>query len=148
MGLFVGVVLLSVLVQRGTNLLRMHSLKQFLDTLKTCMKNVKGVQNKENETRKRGREERETERETERERERERERESLLVGCLTSQQHTSVSQGRICSDKFTGCHIEIEVADRTFHLTQSQYTDTRPASPSIDPLMPGTWQGSFWNANF
>ena len=24
-----------------------------------------------------------------------------FVGCLTSQQHASVSQGRICSDKFT-----------------------------------------------
>ena len=28
----------------------------------------------------------------------------LLVGCLTSQQQASVSQGRICSDKFTCCH--------------------------------------------
>ena len=27
-----------------------------------------------------------------------REREMLLVGCLTSQQHASVSQERICSD--------------------------------------------------
>ena len=34
-----------------------------------------------------------------------------LVGCLTSQQHESVSQGRICSDSFTCCHTEIEVAD-------------------------------------
>ena len=48
----------------------------------------------------------------------------MLVGCLTSQQHASVSQGRICSDSFTCCHTEIEVADQTFHLTQSQYTDT------------------------
>ena len=57
----------------------------------------------------------------------------LLVGCLTSQQHASVSQGRICSDNFTCCHTEIEVADPTFHLTQSQYTDTGPTSPSADP---------------
>ena len=28
----------------------------------------------------------------------------LLVGCLTSQQQASVSQGRICSDNFTCCH--------------------------------------------
>ena len=35
----------------------------------------------------------------------------LLVGCLTSQQHASVSQGRICSDNFTCCHTETEVAD-------------------------------------
>ena len=37
----------------------------------------------------------------------------VFVGCLTSQQHASVSQGRIC------CHTEIEVTDQIFHLTQS-----------------------------
>ena len=42
---------------------------------------------------------------------RERERERLFVGCIMSQQHESVSQGRICSDNFTCCHTEIEVAD-------------------------------------
>ena len=57
----------------------------------------------------------------------------LLVGCLTSQQQASVSQGRICSDNFTCCHTEIDVADQTFYLTQSQYTDTGPTSPSADP---------------
>ena len=57
-----------------------------------------------------------------------------VVGCLTSQQHASVSQGRICLDNSTCCHTEIEVADQTFHLTQSQYTDTGPTSPSTtDP---------------
>ena len=66
----------------------------------------------------------------------------LLVGCLTSQQHASVSQGRICSDNFTCCHTETEAADPTFHLTQSQYTDTGPTSPSADPITPGAWQGS------
>ena len=71
-----------------------------------------------------------------------------LVGCLTSQQHASVSQGRISSDNFTCCHTEIEVAYQTFHLTQSQYTDTRPTSPKTDPMMPGAWQGSLWSANF
>ena len=71
----------------------------------------------------------------------------LFVGCLTSQQHASVSQGRICSI-FTCCHTEIEVADQTFHLTQSQYTDTGPTSPSTDPITPGAWQGSHWSANF
>ena len=35
----------------------------------------------------------------------------LLVGCLTSQQHASVSRGRICSDNFTCCHTETEVAE-------------------------------------
>ena len=72
----------------------------------------------------------------------------LLVACLTSQQQASVSQGRISSDNFTCCHTEIEVADQTFYLTQSQYTDTGPTSPSADPITPGAWQGSHWSANF
>ena len=58
-----------------------------------------------------------------------------LLVCLTSQQHASVSQGRICSYNFTCYHSEIEVTDQTFHLTQSQYTDT-------------AWQGSHWSASF
>ena len=36
----------------------------------------------------------------------------------------------------------LEVADPTFHLTQSQYTDTEPTSPSTDPITPGALQGS------
>ena len=59
-----------------------------------------------------------------------------LVGCLTSQQQASVSQD-----------TEIEVADPTFYLTQSQYTDTGPTSPRADPITPGAWQGSHWSAN-
>ena len=65
----------------------------------------------------------------------------LFVGCLTSQQHASVSQGRICTDNFTCCHTETEAADQTFYLTQSQYTDTGPTSPSADPISPGAWHG-------
>ena len=72
----------------------------------------------------------------------------LFVGCLLSQQHASVSQGWICTDNFTCCHTEIEAVDQTFHLTQSQYTDTGPTSPSADPITPGAWQGSHWSANF
>ena len=72
----------------------------------------------------------------------------LLVACLTSQQQASVSQGPICSDNFTCCHTEIAVSDQTFYLTQSQYTDTGPTSPSAEPNTPGAWQGSHWNANF
>ena len=49
----------------------------------------------------------------------------LLVGCLTSQQHASVSQGRICSRQFTCCHTEIEAADQT------------STSPSHSILTPG-----------
>ena len=74
--------------------------------------------------------------------------EQLLVGCLTSQQYASVSQGRICSDDGTSCHSEIEVADQTFYLTQSQYTDTWPTSPCTDPILPDAWQGSHWSGNF
>ena len=33
----------------------------------------------------------------------------LFAGCLTSQQHDSVSQGRIDSDSCMCCHTEIEV---------------------------------------
>ena len=65
-----------------------------------------------------------------------------------SQQHASVSQGRICSDNFTCHHTEIEAADHTFYLTQSQYTDTGPTSPSADPIMPGAWKDSHWSASF
>ena len=72
----------------------------------------------------------------------------LFVDCLTSQQHASVSQGRICSDNSTCCHTEIEVTDPTFYLTKSQYTDTEPTGPSTDPITPGAWQGSHWSANF
>ena len=72
----------------------------------------------------------------------------LFVGCLMSQRHASVSQGQICSDDCMCCHTEIEVADPTFHdLTQPQYTDTGPTSPSTEPVMPGAWQGSHWSAN-
>ena len=34
----------------------------------------------------------------------------------------------------------------TFYLTQSQYTDTGPTSPSADPIMPGAQQSSHWSA--
>ena len=72
----------------------------------------------------------------------------LFLGCLTSQQHAHVSQGQILSDMLICCHTEIEVADQTFYLTQSHYTDTGLTSPSVDPVLPGAWQGSHWSANF
>ena len=65
-----------------------------------------------------------------------------------SQHHASVSQGCICSDNFTCCRTEIQIADQTFYLTKSQYTDTGPTSPSTDPITPGAWQGNHWSANF
>ena len=64
------------------------------------------------------------------------------VGCLTFQQHTSVSQGRICTDSGTCCHTQIEVAFQTFYLNQSQNTDIGPTNPGDDPIMPNAWQGS------
>ena len=69
------------------------------------------------------------------------------IGCLMSQQQARVSQGRICSDKFTCCHTEVEAADQTFFLIKSQYTDTGPISPSADPITPDAWQGSHWSAS-
>ena len=60
----------------------------------------------------------------------------LFVGCLASQQHISLSQGRIYSDNCTCCHTELEVADQTLYLFKSQYTDTRRTSPSADPITP------------
>ena len=75
-------------------------------------------------------------------------REGLLVGCLTSQQHASVSQGQIYSDNCLCCHTDIEVADQTFYLTQSQYTDTGLTSSSADLRTPDAWLGSHWSANF
>ena len=50
----------------------------------------------------------------------------LFVGCLTSQQHASVSQGRICFDNCTYCHTETEVTNQ----------------------MQGAWQGRNWSNNF
>ena len=44
----------------------------------------------------------------------------LFVGCLTSQQQASISQGQICSDNSTCCRTEIEVADQTIHLTSGR----------------------------
>ena len=69
----------------------------------------------------------------------------VVVCCLTSQPHSSESQRWICSDDCTCCRREIEVADQTFYLNQSQYTDTRPTSPSADLITPGAWQGSHWS---
>ena len=48
-----------------------------------------------------------------------------------------MSRERIFTDNCKCCYTETEVADQTFYLTQSQYIDTRPTSPSADPIMPG-----------
>ena len=36
------------------------------------------------------------------------------------------------------CHMKKEVADQTFYLTQSQYTDTKPTRTGADPTTLGT----------
>ena len=74
----------------------------------------------------------------------------LFAGWLLNVPATcySVSRGRIYSDNCTRCHTEVETAVQTFYLTQSQYTDTGPTSPSADPITPGAWQGRHWSANF
>ena len=70
------------------------------------------------------------------------------VGCLTSQQHACLPQGRICSDNWTCCYAETEVVAQTFYPTQSHYTDTGPTSPSADPITPSARQGSHGRASF
>ena len=60
-----------------------------------------------------------------------------LVACLVSQQHACGTQGQICPDNLTCCHIEIEAADQTFYLTQSQYTDTMPGGPDVSDSATG-----------
>ena len=67
----------------------------------------------------------------------------LLAVRSTSQQHARLSQGRICTDKCRRYHTEIDATDQTCYLTQSQYTETGPASPSANP---SAWQGSHWSA--
>ena len=72
-----------------------------------------------------------------------------LIGCLTSHNMLyGVSQRRICSDNFSFCQTEVDVADQICYLTRSHYTDIRPTSPSADPITPGSWQGSRWSASF
>ena len=66
----------------------------------------------------------------------------MFVGCLTSQQHASESQGRICLDASTCCHTVTEAEDQTCYLIQSQYADTGLTCPSADPVTPGAWRGT------
>ena len=60
----------------------------------------------------------------------------LMVEFLTSHHHADVSQGRIyctcCPRPSLPLTPDTEVTDQNFYLTQSQYTDTGPASPSTD----------------
>ena len=64
-----------------------------------------------------------------------------------SQQHGSVSRETDLLHCMC-CHTETEIADETFYLILSQYSDTGLASSSTDPTAPGAWQASHWRANF
>ena len=70
---------------------------------------------------------------------------SQIKLAITSPNYTSCTSNLLYK---TLPSTEIEVADQAFHLTQSQYTDTGPTSPSADPITPDAWQGSHWSANF
>ena len=60
----------------------------------------------------------------------------------------NVPQGRLCFGNSTSYHTKTEVADPICKLTQSQYTDTGPASPDpADPKTPGAWHGSHLSTN-
>ena len=84
---------------------------------------------------------RETETETERQRQRQRDRERQRER-ETDRQTDRDRERQRQTDRQT------EVADQTFYLTQSQYTDNGPTSPSTDLITPGAWQGSHWSARF
>ena len=69
-------------------------------------------------------------------------------GCVVAMQLVRyISQGWICYENCTCCHSKIEIADNTY-LTQSQYTDNRPTSPSTGFMPPGAWQHSHQVVNF
>ena len=71
---------------------------------------------------------------------------SSWPGCLTSQQHVTVSQGRICSDSSTCCHAEKLQIKLSTSPSHSILTLGRPVS--ADLVKPGAWQGSRWSVNF
>ena len=71
----------------------------------------------------------------------------VVFGCLKFQRYAGGPHRRICLEICKCCHTEIDVADQTFYLTQSQSTDTGPTSPA-DPKTPGAWRCSHWGTNF
>ena len=91
---------------------------------------------------------RDRQRQTDRQKERQRQKETETEKqTLTSKQHASVSQGRICSDNCMCCHTEIEVADRT--TISTGYSILTPGQPvPALTLKASAWQGSHWSAIF
>ena len=59
----------------------------------------------------------------------------------TSQQHAEYISGTGLRQQFFVLP-HWDVAGQTCYLTLSQYADTRPTSPSADPVTPGAWQDS------
>ena len=72
-----------------------------------------------------------------------------LAGCLTSQQYDSFLVGWLFNvpaflDLSVGRAVTPAKLQIKICLTRSQYTDTRPTSPSAGPITAGTWQRSHW----
>ena len=58
-----------------------------------------------------------------------------MLACLTSQQHVRVSQGRICSNNLRAASQRYKWQIKLFCLSQSQYTNTGPTSPSVETVI-------------
>ena len=72
----------------------------------------------------------------------------LFVGCLTSQQHDGVNLRDRSAQTIVRAAKLRQKLQQTLYLTESQYTDTRPTSPSADSVTPGAWQGIHCSASF
>ena len=72
----------------------------------------------------------------------------LVVGCLTSQPHASISQERVCTGSSKCCHTETGVTDQTCYLIQSQYADNCPTILCTDPMTPAARGRNHWSTNF
>ena len=73
----------------------------------------------------------------------------LLVSCLTSQQHASVSQGTdLLGHLYMLPRSDRNCRDQTFYLTYSRCTDIGQTSPSAHSITPGAWQDRHWSSSF
>ena len=69
---------------------------------------------------------------------------ALSLGCLTKQKHAICTSGTdLQRQSAMCCNTETEYAHQRCCLVQSWYADNGPVSPSIDLIMPGTWQDSY-----
>ena len=59
-----------------------------------------------------------------------------------SRNKQTLSQKRLFINNVTCRHTKTNVSIKTCHFTRSEYADTKPTSPSADPLTPdGGWRG-------